>query len=421
MEIQLAENLKIETEVPLLRVETFFMSWSPNTHACLQVTGLLNRSMPCRWERLYESKIKLWKEDDAGMQILFHGYLKTVEKNMMAATEGICLRAESGSCKLDIREQSRSFQNTKMSYWESAKQVIEENGGQAICIERSNVQIGRPIICYQETPWNFSKRMAGRANTCIVADIESGKAALWFGLPKGRTIPLFSEEEYSVKLENTGQKTSISYVVQSREFYKIGDRTVFCGHDVMILGVVVSYERGQLTFTYLLRTQITDIPSPYQEQFTGAGLCGHVLDVKGESVKVALDIDGGQASGEYYYDWYSETGNALYAMPEKGAQIVLYFGSSDEQEGYVIHCLPNTQEDRGYKERCLELENGGTINLTEGSLAFVREDGQQLSLTDSTVSLGTPREMRISAEGKIKLKARQIILAADDEVKMCQG
>ena len=41
--------------------------------------------------------------------------------------------------------------------------------------------------------------------------------------------------------------------------------------------------------------------------FTGLGLMGTVLEVRGEQMKVALDIDGRVSTGDYFYNWYPVT------------------------------------------------------------------------------------------------------------------
>lgn len=422
MEVKLAEHLMIESEIPLLKVESFVLCWKLNDHAYLQIIGMADEAIPCNWEKIYNSKIKLWRRKENDDEILFHGYLKSVEMATVGRTKQICLNVESGSCKLDIQKQSRSFQDISKTYSEIEKQIIEETGGLVICTEGKELKIEQPVICYQETAWEFSKRMASYVKTCIVADIESGKSALWFGLPKGKQTPCFPETEYGIRVENDAKMgTSVSYEVEGREFYKIGAQTAFLDQKVTITEVVGRYEHGELIFTYLLKGQRPISPVTSSDKFRGLGIKGEVLDVQRETMSVALDIDNGKSTGSYYYNWYPETGNSLYSMPEKGARVVLYFGDANVREGFIIHCVPNRDEKLDYADRCLELENGGTIALYDDALGFSRKKGHRISVGDGAIILGTTKQIRISAEEKIKIKAKTISIKADTEVKIYQG
>lgn len=421
MEITLAGNIRIESEIPLLRVEEFSICWKPDCHAQLQISGIIDQSIQYSWEKIYDSKVKLWRDGEKEQEILFYGYLKKLNKSSVANIEKVYLNIESSSCKLDLAEGSQSFQNVDKTYSEIEKEIMEENGGQVICTEGESIKIQHPVIRYQETVWMFSKRMASHVNSCLVPDIESGKPAFWFGMPNGKRVHIWGENEYNTRLVNSGKAgMSVAYEVEDRAFYKIGDQATFLGEEVIIAEVYGNYKYGELIFTYILKRNECNSPMLYQSKFAGLGLKGTVLDTKKELVKIALDIDGGKSTGGYYYNWYPETGNVLYVMPEKGAKIVLYFGSVDEREGFVIHCLPNIIKDRKHTERCLELTNGGTIDILKESLNLLR-DQHHLSLSDNAISLRTSKNISINAEDRIRLKSKKILIEADDEVKIYQG
>lgn len=55
-----------------------------------------------------------------------------------------------------------------------------------------------------------------------------------------------------------------------------------------------------------------------------------------EQVYVRLDID--DKTGVYPFPWYPETGNGLYAMPEKGSKAELYFVGADETVAIAVRC-----------------------------------------------------------------------------------
>ena len=255
-------------------------------------------------------------------------------------------------------------------------------------------------------------------------DITSGEPALWFGMRNGSAIPPFSENEYTIQIARTehgdGKQTETGYETESRAYYKLGDKVVFGGQRLHIYGVSARFQHGELIFRYLLKSR-ADYAKLYQEQFTGLGLTGTVVDVRKEEVQVALDIDGGKTTGEYYYDWYPVTGNALYAMPEKGARVEVYFGSRDEQRGFGGECFLNASDYRDfYIFRQLNAVNRSRINLFDQNVYFSGAEKNNLSLSDGYISMGNSRNLEISSRKNIIMGAKKVVVIALDELNICQ-
>lgn len=337
MEMNINHELRIESKIPFQSIEDFHFEWKTNQHAVLEVNGYIDPNNIYGKNSLYGSMIRIWKEQ--GNETLFHGCMTKATEESVGELKKIHIEAQSASCRLDQQAGKRSFQAVEKTYAEVAREVVEENDGQIICTEGDEKQIGKPMIQYNETVWAFVKRLASYMGTCVVADIISGESALWFGMRNGNTISPFIENEYSINVVRTkqedGYSTETVYETESRQFYKLGDRTVFCGQRLVICRVSAYFHQGELIFSYLLKGR-ESVKKIYQESFIGLGLTGTIIDVRNEQIKVALDIDGGKSTGDYYYDWYPETGNTLYAMPEKGARVELCFGSWDESEGGVL-------------------------------------------------------------------------------------
>lgn len=150
-------------------------------------------------------------------------------------------------------------------------------------------------------------------------------------------------------------------------------------------------------------------------------MTGTVAEVRKERVRIALDIDGENAAGNYFYHWYPETGNALYAMPEIGARILLYFGSRDEQTGYALHCLPDRAGNgTAYTDRHLHITDGNTADLSAESINFSRS-GRSLSLGNEYISAGSSHKLSIQAAESVQIDAGRMMIRTPDELDICQG
>ena len=121
MEIKLADYLKIETDIPLQYVEKFNFSWKPGCHALLKLEGYLDRRIPWDAGTSYNSRIKIWLENERGTTIIYHGYTMEAEIREEGKTNHVFLEAMSASCLLDRNIGSRSFQDTAslQSAWEN--------------------------------------------------------------------------------------------------------------------------------------------------------------------------------------------------------------------------------------------------------------------------------------------------------------
>lgn len=423
MEIRITDSLKLQCEIPFVLIEKFQFVWEPNQHAVLGLEGYINGNEQYITDKLYDSKIKIWMEKKQSKRVLFCGYLIKVNECAVGKTKRVKIQAASGSYKLDQCVESKSFQNTESTYADIVMQTVENAGGKVICTEGINKKISKPVIQYNETAWGFAKRMASQVGAYLFPDIETGGINLWFGEREGNATAKFSETEYVENMYREIDTNTMKsyYEIDSKEFYEIGDKAKICGLELQIWEVKASFERGELNFKYILKKNAS-ISTIYQNQFVGLGLQGTVVETRGEQIKVALDIDGGKTTGDYFYDWYPETGNALYAMPEIGTQVLLYFNSKDEREGFVLHSLPNSvQQNTDYKNRYFNTKEGNTVHLYKDSVDFSCQGNHNLALADSFISAGSSGTVSISAQGSVKLSARRITISTPDELNICQG
>ncbi len=423
MEINISHGLRLESALPLLSVEDFCYEWMPNRHAVLEVNGYIAPEIPYGVAAVCDSRIRIWREE--GNETLFHGYVVRVSEESAGETRRVHIEAQSASCMLDRQLRRRSFQAVGNTYAQVVREAVEDQNGQIVCTEGNGTSIGKPVIQYDETVWAFTGRLAGRLGTCVIADIISGEPALWFGMRGGNTIPAFREEEYDVSVARTvhgdGRQTETVFETGSRDFYQIGDKTVFCGRQLVICGVSACFGHGELTFRYQLKDR-ESCRELFQESFTGLGLSGTVTAVRNEQVKVALDIDGGRETGDYYYDWYPVTGNALYAMPETGARVEVCFGSRDEREGFGLDSfLGSSDQNSPYQHRRLYAANGNFAHLFDSSIEFADGGQYDLCINDGSISLDHVRNPSISAGGAVQLKAAGITVNALDELSFYYG
>ena len=422
MKIELMENLNIETDIPILYVERFWFTWKPNCHAVLKLEGYVDRGVQWSPEQSNNTRIKICSEKEK-TNVIYHGYLAKVDINIIGNTSRIYLEATSASCSLDWKVESCSFQDISKTYGEVVREMVQADGGQVIRNQKSDKEIEYPVFRHEETTWQFANRMADRIGNYIIPDIETGKANLSFEMRNGKDVEWNLESKCVIQIRCMGKHIGSRFQIEDRTFYKIGDRMNYLGQTVTIVEVAGYFECGELIFKYILENSMLQKSNAKKVGHpAGQGFWGTIKKVKNESVKIALDIDHGKDRGDYYYPWYPVTGNALYAMPEEGARALLYFCCAGEQEGTVIHCQNrDSKEKRCYEDRHFNIKVGNTVDLTRDTICFSRGGNHMLSLDNSIITASTSNGLKIAAEEKIQLKAKQITISSPDELNICQG
>lgn len=420
MKIQMNDFVTVETEVPLLNVHKFEFDWKLNHHGVLTLEGMLGPDAAWQPEALYDSAVKITKDKTT----IFNGCLTDIRTIAAGGVQKVIIEAATGSCMLDRQADSQTFQDVESTYEDVIRTTIESAGGRVICTAGKEKTIDKPVIRYQETQWQFAVRLASYLGTYIIADIEVGKPNIWFGIRKATELTSYLKEDYHVSIRRSGHGTNekqIIYELNSREFFQLGDTTSFWGEAVMVYAVQAAYRRGELMFTYLLCKE-SERGIMYQEQFTGMEMLGTVLEVRDEQVKIAFDIDGGTSTGDYFYEWYPETGNGVYAMPEKGARIFLTFGCADERDGFACRCLPmDLAAETDYKDRYLVTGENNALNLFEGQISVLADEKHKFMLSDHSINMQTPEQIRIRAAGSVNLNAGDIYIKTLDKIEFHQG
>ena len=420
MELRINETLKMTTDIPLNKVTSFHMQWGVNDHARLVLCGEVSYEAAIEYQnRTYTGdRIAVAYGEEQQEQILFNGLVRNSMISFEGRTAQIEIEGISATWKLDITKKCRSFQDTDITYAALAKRIAAYTGTDIIPLIGKNTTISEPLIQYQETDWEFLRRISSHLNKFILCDVLTGKPAFWFGMRKGERIVLSTEHSYHSNFDPILKRQT--YIVNSRKVYQIGDRVTFMGEDMIVLHRELVFN-GELIFTYTLGNEsVLDQDMQYNDNVSGRGLLGNVIAVSGEKLKIRLKIDGNEECGEYWFSWQPETGNIMYAMPEIGSPVLLSIPGSDERSAIVSVCLHKevalVNRERSFSKRRLKTVEGSLFKLYPNELEFSRKDGDHsLNLNDS-ISCKTNKSIKIEARKNVYIKGSSAIIKASEEI-----
>ncbi len=439
-------GIRIRGGITLETVLEAELRLSVNAHGFLSVKGIAagQIDMDQRW---YGEKISMETVENGEATLVFQGVLTELELCRNGSYSEVRIEAMTGTCLLDMEKKSRSFQNTEQTCGDLVKKIVSEMSGGGAVATAGRIGIGKPLIQYRETDWEFIKRLAGLAGAALIPDTDSGLPRLWFmtmersqsasevrrAAEPARTTP----EEAGCRVvshicrkkRNSIGKT-VEILLQGKAGPRLGDRLYTDGQEWMVYQVQARLTAGELVYTYWLTNPKEVVQARLDRPYiAGLSLTGKTEKTAGENIYVRLDIDGEEAQGDYGYDYRPVTGQILYGMPEMCSTVSLLYPEDDERDGIVVENPGWAQDcptarDSGMKR--LETDDGKELFLfpvTMGASAQ-NQSGQvsKIVLADrDSVWMDSFHNLSISAVGPVTCRASSIRVHAPLSIEISQG
>ncbi|KAF6586077.1 deaminase domain-containing protein [Paenibacillus sp. EKM211P] len=450
------QHLHVTWPYGKLRLRNVHMSHELGEHARLKITGVLegNRADTIIAKASSDDAVELWYSDAKDQKHpLFIGQLYCVDVEHTHQEIVVTLDVISHSFKLDTQLKNRSFQHINQKFVEIVDAVLADyKGSDKIDEAFEKKATGQFIMQYQETDWTFLKRLASHVGALLVPNIVSHHAQIWIGIPQARQhihlkevpfslqrkiAPYLDQEANGWRSANIGDYTR--YTFEWDQMLQLGDE-VERNHETYVItkreGQLI---RGLMTWSYeCALTGGLKVPKIYNRTIIGAAIEGKILEVSRNQVRLHLDMDDQQNPKDAQWFPYSAEGNQVwYLIPEKGAQVKLYFPSADEDDAMVIQsvrtkpssvAVPSSHAAQGTViESPAERHQRKTSD--PGIKSFANPQGKEISLgnselvmsaqegslyismnTHNGVSLNSTQRVQIQAAGSLSLSAGSILL-----------
>lgn len=354
----------------------------------------------------------------------------------------------SGSYRFDLSKKSRSFQYTPTTYAEMFKWIQDKDKiGNILAIKGADTQIGYPIIQYEETDWEFAKRMAGHFGTVVLPEITDGFPQMSVGVINGNTYEIGENSRYEEgkRIAAYRKKNPVSpcaltdfrtmRVMDYRNF-ELGDKVLFKGETWIVMGKEIRMVQSLLEVWYVLGLeQGYGLPKHYNAHISGMSILGEVIYTDHENLKIHLDIDEKQdVEKAYKYTWMPATGNLMYCMPKLGTRVSLYMPDSHEGNAYATECVRTNGgtacgEMADYNVRQFLTEHDKRMTMAPASMQFVgssKENNNIVRLEDEKglyfdsqqpIYMQSGENFIVSAGGKVNVQSNKNIVVHKSRVK----
>lgn len=422
----------VECGVDIIYVEKLVLKQEMNKHARVMVKAFLSENAGKNAVTSITSGTNVRvtyvikdKTEERNI-LLFEGMPTKVNVTCENGIYTMELAAVSATYQLDIQKKSRSFQDISKTYRDIMKQIIiQENSGQCIFSGKVDEEIGIPYIQYEETDWQFLKRLASRINSFLIPNMSNGKMQIYVGVPTRPTKEL-KDDRYE-KVRDVWEHNT--YIVWSKSEHQLCDMVSFAGDIYSIWKKEANFHDEVLWFCYELRKKENWEQYPeWNEKLAGATLEGKVLEVEGNRMRLHLSIDEKQEKGKaYWYPYATEYSSSNqvggYHMPEVGEQVLLRIPSCKEELAYIATVKRSdgagNSKTSDHQTRYFESADGKTIQLSQDTLSLTPTEGISITLTDSGgIDITSSSKVEIEADKEIALSGKTITLDGADEIEL---
>ncbi|WP_143321422.1 hypothetical protein [Clostridium sp. HBUAS56010] len=427
--------IRISGEWSFLVIHKLSIHRSTNQHGRLEIRGIIDSQVEVEEKCFYGTAIELVMLLEKKEKLIFKGVVQEIEVFHNGKYKEMELLALTGTCLLDEEKKSRSFQEVGMTYGEVIKTLIKDIPDSAVICTEGKERIGRPLIQYEETDWEFIGRLASLAETAVIPEVKSGLPKFWFGMRKGALpleLPDFTGKAVihnQYKKTGCNQKHNISYVFLGEPGMEIGDKVIIEGCEWIIYQIDGELSAGEFLFKYWVGKGKPGIQEKiHKDVRSGMSLKGRVEKTEKEKVTIKLEIDGKGGQGAYGYEYRPITGQVLYGMPEKGTEVSLQYLTADER-GAVIsdnagcHSDSITTKDSSHKRFETDCNKNLFLFPSAMGLSSADQNGRMSKVTMADrdgMLIDSSRNITIAADGPVTIKAANIQVHAPCSIDIIQ-
>lgn len=153
--------------VEITDILTFDMDVKKNCHTEARITGVVSENIgnALVFQQSNKSTMSISETKDNDVQTIFCGIVNDIELHQEGRLYIVKVIGISFTIILDIEKKCRSFQNIDITYEELVKQVLADTESADVLFCATDHKIGVPVYQYEETDWEFLKRVASQLET----------------------------------------------------------------------------------------------------------------------------------------------------------------------------------------------------------------------------------------------------------------
>ncbi|MGG4108471.1 EndoU domain-containing protein [Paenibacillus lautus] len=424
------DGFQIELPYELSAVRSFRIVRKFNDHTRCYISTTMSEEQAdiCLRNGTYRDSLLIRKSAGQGNEYLFAGGISNIDIQMEDGIPHVTIEGLSRTYEMDRHLESRSFQNKSLTYTDLIRQIANLYPGGDAQNEATppEATIRQLLVQYEETNWQFLKRLASRIGTVILPDIVMDAPRVYFGVPDFSWGKVIRSHHYSIIKDRgnfldiqansdansaLGESDFVSYRVHTNQYCQVGDNVSFKGQMWVVTESVITYESGLIYYEYVLMQRAALRRKVRTNRaLQGVALEGRVIKRGNNMVKVHLDIDHDHDErGNWWFPYSPEGNNIFHCMPEKGARIKVYFPEGTEKKAIAINSVRGRNEEMKSRTvfqkpmtKVFHMPGAAKMELGEDGVLF-EKNTVSLTLDGNDISLSATESILVVASNEIEL------------------
>jgi hypothetical protein len=406
-------------------------------HSTLKLSGLVENEEEFLYGVSDGQDIEVIIQGSEGTKILFSGIVTGVSITESGQMKTACVEGKSRSWLMDRTKHSRSFQNAHITFQALTQEILKDYTGSSLIYTGDSQEIGNLIIQYEETDWDFLKRVLSLVGLALTPDSQKAGLKLFAGVPKfPETALSYTVLEMDKDMDSyyylKANKREVhaadftQYIISSEQLMGIFDTAAVQGQPLAVYAYQYSFEQQEMIGTYCLQSaKGLVVQASYPMHLIGAALMAKVVRVSKNKIQAAMEIDGAHIERTVHWFPYSTLsaspdGSGWYCMPEIDDDVRIYFPSKQEAEAIALSAVSNYDAPQGGSDR-MQDPNNRYFRTKYGQELALNADSVKLSCNEdkSSISILTDGTIRIQAQESVNVQAKEkITLHAENELSI---
>ncbi|NFL87633.1 RHS repeat-associated core domain-containing protein [Clostridium botulinum] len=425
-------GLNVEVPYDGLEVQNIEIIEEINDHSKLKLRILVKEEKLSEYTNkdISEEKVTITNvsKENGSENKLFVGKINNVKIYFERGLYVMELQCISYTKDFDIKKNSKTFCNLDMTYVEVINKILEKYDRKSFIDNLTQEKaIEEFILQYEETEWEFLKRIASRFNGVLVPECTEDYGRFHFGIPEINNNKELKIDEYEVvkdihnynkhevmNLQENFLQEYTNWEIISNIEMSLGEKIVFNNVKCVISKIKIETYKDDIRRIYRLSLKrgLRSLEKLNHKIF-GMSLPATVKDVKGNTMCVHFEIDKQyETYTNQKYFTYAIESSSWYCMPEKESKVHIYFPTNDEKDSIAIHAV---RANSGYAKYSSKTQNpdiksfshtgGSEMQLTPSDISFAADEGRGVVLT-------------LSQGGDVSINGQDITFNASEDFQL---
>ncbi len=376
--------------------------------------------------------IEVQHQGRGGLEVLFSGVVSEIRLEIASGMKVVRVEGRSSSWLMDLTKKSRSFQDTEMTYKTMANMVMGDYPGSSFLFTGAEVPIGKLIVQYEETDWEFLKRTMSALGLAVTPYDRRAGINIYIGLAPSparnvsfHILSIDKDMEAYYHLKANGRQVAAAdftrYKIWSRQLLELLETVGISGQILTMFAYELDFSSQEMAGRYWFqKAGGLAVAQRYPMHLIGVALMGKVVKPSGDKILAALEIDKESGNPSVYWFPYSTMsaspdGSGWYCMPEIDDDVRIYFPSKHEGEAIALSAAsaytpvggPDRMQDPN--SRYLRTKPGQELALNPDYLKLSCGDGLSsvTVMADGAVLVNAQKDIQVTGKESVSIHAEQ--------------